>query len=116
MGPSPNLPSGVRRRIGRVLVIDDEHLVGVALTRVLYQENEVVAVTQAAEALARLNAGERYDVVLCDLTMPVVDGIEFHRLLSLTLPDEADRIVFITGGALTARAPRRSFCVRKTSC
>jgi CheY-like chemotaxis protein len=90
--------------MGRILIIDDEHLVGVALRRVLYGENEVVAVTQAAEALARLNAGERYDVVLCDLRMPVMDGIEFHRMLSATLPEEADRIVFITGGPLTARA------------
>jgi CheY-like chemotaxis protein len=104
MGPSPNLPSGFRRRMGRVLVLDDEHLVGVVLSRVLYRENEVVAVMQAAEALARLNAGERFDVVLCDLRMPVMDGIEFRRQLSLTLPEEANRIVFITGGPLTPRA------------
>jgi CheY-like chemotaxis protein len=104
MGPSPNLPSGFRRRIGRILVIDDEHVVGVALSRVLYRENEVVAVTRAAEALERLNAGELYDVVFCDLRMPVMDGIEFHERLSLTLPEEADRIVFITGGPLTTRA------------
>jgi CheY-like chemotaxis protein len=104
MDQSPKLPSGFRRRMGRILVVDDEDLIGVALRRVLYGENEVVAVTQAAEALARLNAGERYDVVLCDLRMPVMDGIEFHRMLSVTLPEEAGRIVFITGGALTARA------------
>jgi CheY-like chemotaxis protein len=101
---APISPSGFRRRPGRVLVIDDEHLIGQALRRVLSTENEVVTVTEATEALARLNAGERYDVVLCDLGMPVMGGIEFHRRLALTLPDEADRIVFITGGALTPRA------------
>lgn len=90
--------------MGRILLIDDERLVGVALSRVLYRENEVVAVTQATEALERLNAGERFDVVLCDLRMPVMDGIEFHRQLSLTLPDEADRIVFVTGGDLSPDA------------
>jgi CheY-like chemotaxis protein len=90
--------------MGRVLVIDDEHLVGVALSRVLYREYEVVSVTLAAEALARLNAGERFDIVLCDVRMPVMDGIEFHAQLSTTLPEEADRIVFITGGALSERA------------
>jgi CheY-like chemotaxis protein len=104
MDRSSKLPSGFRRRVGRILVVDDEQLLGVALRRVLEGENEVVAVTQAAEALARLNAGERYDVVLCDLRMPVMDGIEFHRTLSVTLPEEAGRIVFITGGALTAHA------------
>ena len=104
MGSSPISPSGFRRRLARVLVIDDEHLVGVALSRVLYRENEVVTVTDPTEALARLNAGERFDVVLCDLRMPVMDGIEFHRQLSVTLPEEAARIVFITGGPLSARA------------
>jgi CheY-like chemotaxis protein len=104
MSPSSRPTSGFRVRIGRVLVIDDEHLVGVALSRVLYRENEVVACTRAAEALARLNAGERYDVVLCDLRMPIMDGLEFHRLLSVTLPEEANRIVFITAGPLSARA------------
>jgi CheY-like chemotaxis protein len=100
---APISSSGFRRRPGRVLVIDDEHVIGQSLRRVLATENEVVTVMDATEALSRLNSGERYDVVLCDLAMPVMDGVEFHRRLRATLPDEADRIVFITGGALTAR-------------
>jgi CheY-like chemotaxis protein len=96
-------PSGFRRRTARVLVIDDEHLIGHELRRVLSTENEVVTVTEVTEALSRLNAGERYDVVLCDLVMPFMDGIEFHRHLALTLPEEADRIVFVIDGVLTAR-------------
>jgi CheY-like chemotaxis protein len=83
--------------------VDDEPLVAEALERLLDDENEVVTVTGAADALARLEAGERYDVVLCDLMMPVMDGIELHRRLSASLPAEADRIVFFTDGALTAR-------------
>jgi CheY-like chemotaxis protein len=35
--------------------------------------------------------------------MPVMDGIELHRRLSLTCPEEAKRMVFMTGGAMTAR-------------
>ncbi len=101
---SPISPSGFRRRPGRVLgVIDDEHLIGHQLRRALSTENEVVTVTEVTEALSRLNAGERYDVVLCDLVMPFMDGLEFHRHLALTLPEEADRIVFVIDGLLTAR-------------
>jgi CheY-like chemotaxis protein len=100
---SPISPSGFRRRLGRVLVIDDEHLIGQSLRRVLSTENEVVTVTDAIEALARLHAAERYDVVLCDLMMPIMDGIELHRRLSITYPEEAERMVFMTGGAMTAR-------------
>jgi CheY-like chemotaxis protein len=104
MSSSSRPTSGFRARVGRVLVIDDEHLVGVALSRVLYREYEVVVCTRAAEAIARLNAGERYDVVFCDLRMPIMDGLQFHRLLSVTLPAEADRIVFITAAPLSPRA------------
>jgi len=91
-------------------VIDDEPLLGDALRRTLSREHQVVVVTGAAEALDRLLRGERYDVVLCDLMMPGMDGIELHRRLSEALPHEADRMVFITGGALTSRV--QSFFAR----
>jgi len=104
MPKSPNLfPSGTRVRPGRVLVIDDEPSLGAALKRVLSDENDVVVVTDAAAALEKLARGDRYDVVLCDLMMPDMDGIDFHRRLSAAQPEEADRVVFITGGAMTAR-------------
>ena len=35
--------------------------------------------------------------------MPAMDGVELHRRLSVNLPREADRIVFVTGGAITSR-------------
>ncbi len=95
--------SGTRTRPGRVLVIDDEPQLGKALQRAFSAEHQVEAIDQASDALARLQTGERFDVVLCDLMMPGMDGIELYRRLSETLPDEASRMVFITGGALTAR-------------
>jgi CheY-like chemotaxis protein len=73
------------------------------MRRSLGDDNQITCVTEASEALERLQRGERYDVVLCDLMMPAMDGIELHRRLSEVLPDEAGRIVFITGGATTAR-------------
>ncbi|MGH7434560.1 MAG: response regulator [Polyangiaceae bacterium] len=103
MANASTSPSGTRARPGRVLVVDDEPLLGDALRRVLSSESEVVVVTEAADALGRLERGERYDVVLCDLMMPAMDGIELHRRLSVTLPREAERIVFVTGGAITSR-------------
>jgi CheY-like chemotaxis protein len=95
--------SRTQRRLGRVLVVDDEPFLGEALHRALGDENQVDVVTDAASALARLQAGERYDVVLCDLMMPTMDGIDFHDRLSASLPEEANRIVFITGCAYTSR-------------
>jgi CheY-like chemotaxis protein len=78
-------------------------MLGEALQRALAEDNEVVVVSSAVEALTLLEGGERYDVVLCDVMMPQMDGIELHRRLSATLPHEAERVVFITGGVITAR-------------
>jgi CheY-like chemotaxis protein len=43
-------------------------------------------------------------VILCDLDMPAMGGLEFHRRLAESLPKEAARVVFMTGGNLGARA------------
>ena len=43
-------------------------------------------------------------MILCDLMMPVMTGAEFHRELSLRSPEQARRIVFLTGGAFTVNA------------
>jgi PAS domain S-box-containing protein len=91
----------------RVLVIDDERLVGEAIARSLSEENDVEVVTDAQQALARLGTGQRYDVVLCDLMMPVMTGMDLYAELVRRAPEVAKRLVFMTGGAFTPRA--RSF-------
>lgn len=95
-------PSGTRRRVGRVLIIDDEPQLGAALGRALSGQFEVEAVAEAGEAIERLLRGEWYDVVLCDLTMPSMGGIDFYEALLVVIPQEAQRVVFMTGRALSA--------------
>ena len=88
----------------RVLVIDDEVAVGRSLRLLLAPENDVVAVTSGRDALARLEAGERFDAILCDLMMPDITGIELYNQLVRIAPDHQDRIIFMTGGAFTEQA------------
>jgi len=95
------------RRRGRVLVIDDEPLLGRAIASTLEPDHETVTTRSAREALARLQAGERYDVILCDLIMPELTGMDFYEALIEVAPDQRERIIFLTGGAFTERA--RSF-------
>ena len=45
-------------------------------------------------------AGDRFDVILCDLMMPLMTGAQLRAELVATAPDQADRMIFITGGAL----------------
>ena len=88
----------------RLLVIDDERLVAEAIARALAEESDVEVATDAQQALARIGAGAHYDVVLCDLLMPVMTGMDLYAEVVRTAPKLAGRIVFMTGGAFTPRA------------
>ena len=87
-----------------ILCVDDEVSIGQAIKRVLVGEHDVEIVTTATEALARVTAGQRYDLILCDLMMPAMSGIDLHRELLRIAPELAARIVFLTGGGFTQRA------------
>jgi CheY-like chemotaxis protein len=72
--------------------------------------HEVVGLTSRREALGRIEAGERFDLIFCDLLMPELSGMGFHAAVMGRTPELAGRIVFMTGGAFTpeARAFRQS--------
>jgi signal transduction histidine kinase len=98
---SHDLRTQVRRR---VLVVDDEPLVGEAIARALSDENDVDVVTEARQALTRVQKGAVYDVVFCDLMMPVMTGMDLYAEIVRAAPKLAGRLVFMTGGAFTPRA------------
>jgi len=86
---------------GRVLVIDDEPMIGAAVLRIFAGEHQVTVLGSVQQALACLAQGQRFDVILCDLMMPEMTGIDLHAHLSRTTPELARRIIFMTGGAFT---------------
>jgi len=86
----------------RILVLDDEPAVGIAVRRVL-RKHEVTVVTTAQAALDVLKEKE-FDVILSDLMMPGMSGIDFYTALLQTHPKMASRVVFVTGGAFTPEA------------
>ena len=113
--PAARRPAGstvVARRLqaaprrARILMVDDDRAILRATERVLGRRHDVTAIDNALDAIDRITAGDRYDVILCDLMMPVTSGMELHRLLAERAPDQADRVVFLTGGAFTAEAHR----------
>jgi PAS domain S-box-containing protein len=95
-------PSSGRR--GRILSVDDEPRIGTAIARSLRQEHEVTALTSAREALTQLIRGERYDLILCDLMMPEMSGMDLFEEIARVAPSQAERVVFLTGGAFTPMA------------
>jgi CheY-like chemotaxis protein len=98
--PAPSKPAAR----GRILVVDDEPIVCFSLERLLSTEGEVVALTSASQALALIRAGERFDVILCDLMMPEMDAPVLFEEVRRVAPAQAERMVFVTGGAFTVRA------------
>lgn len=79
----------------RILVVDDEEKVCQSLEEILRLENyQVNAVTSGAEALTRLRY-DNYDLVLLDLKMPGVDGLEVLRSIRVNQPET--RVILLTG-------------------
>jgi CheY-like chemotaxis protein len=83
-------------RVIRVLVVDDDAAVGEALRRVL-KAFDVVFTQSVSGALGRIQAGTRFDAIVCDYLMPGMTGIEFHGELEKTAPELARRLILVTG-------------------
>lgn len=91
-------------RRARVLVIDDEQLITMAVQRALSLQHDVRSFDRAQAAFECMSNGERFDVILCDLMMPDMSGMELHAWVSRIAPDQAARMVFLTGGIFTSHA------------
>jgi CheY-like chemotaxis protein len=91
-------------RRGRILVVDDEALVLRIVQRILGADHDVVAFSSAKEALAFCESGETFDLILCDLMMPDMTGMDLHHALSIVAPELAKKMMFLTGGAFTEKA------------
>jgi signal transduction histidine kinase len=93
-----------KRPRARVLVVDDEAPIGRLVSRMLAAEADVVALTSAHAALSKLEAREHFDVVLCDLMMPELSGMDLYEAIRVARPEVTKNVVFMTGGAFTSRS------------
>ena len=91
----------VRRR--KILIIDDQPILARAIRRML-GEHDVAMAFSAREALSQIEQGERYDVILSDLMMPEISGMDLYGLIERVAPDQAGKMIFMTGGAFTKNA------------
>ncbi|HEX4477231.1 MAG TPA: ATP-binding protein [Polyangiaceae bacterium] len=98
----PRVPSNPPERKMRVLVVDDEPLVGAMLRRMLAQRHAVEVAASAEEALRMLDAAV-FDAIVCDVMMPEMTGMDLYATLRKRDPSLASRMVFMTGGAFLPR-------------
>jgi CheY-like chemotaxis protein len=89
---------------GTILLIDDEPGIAQALTRLLRRSGHEV--TSAANGMEGLTALEErpYEVILCDMRMPDLDGPGFYRVVEQRYPHLLSRIIFLTGDVLSPEA------------
>jgi PAS domain S-box-containing protein len=90
---------------GRILIIDDEILMRKVLVKMLKDHETVVAVS-GIEGQRILVEDSDFDLILCDLMMPGLSGMDLFIWLKDRNLDAASRVVFMTGGAFTPKIQR----------
>jgi PAS domain S-box-containing protein len=105
VAPAPTVESAEEREPvhGRILIVDDEDPIRVAMVRIL-RGHETVQASTGEDAMQILEEDQRFDLILCDMMMPKASGMDLHTWLSKENPQLAKQVVFITGGAFTSRA------------
>jgi len=99
--PLPDVPPGTS-----ALVIEDEEALGDAVSGALQDAGfQVERAADGGQALVKVR-DRAFDVVICDLKMPKVDGIEFFRQISARAPHLVRRIIFVTGDVAGTEAER----------
>jgi signal transduction histidine kinase/CheY-like chemotaxis protein len=101
----PGEPASATRRRACILLVDDEPLLRKAIHWMLSSEHDVTMADGAAAARELMKA-QRFDLVLCDLIMPRVGGIDLYQELLASDPAHAERMVFMTGGAFQSRVAK----------
>ena len=83
--------------MGKILVIDDDQHIRAALPRALVG-HEVHVAENGAAALPSLLGDEQFDAILCDLMMPLLNGMQLYQAVRQHAPHRASRFIFMTGG------------------
>ena len=86
-----------------MLVVDDEPALLRSIGDLIGDHHDVVTASSGRQALSLLERDPRFDVILADLMMADVTGMDLFDAVSCNHPALARRFVFMTGGAYTAR-------------
>ncbi len=89
-----------------VLIVEDETALASAMTESFVDAGFLVdRAGDGEEGMARLEGGQ-YDLIVCDLKMPRMDGMQFYRALGEYYPEMTSRILFVTGDVIATDAER----------
>ncbi|NVB78234.1 MAG: response regulator [Kofleriaceae bacterium] len=83
----------------RIMFVDDEPNILRSYSRVFGKTHDIVLAQDGLQALTALEANADFDLIVCDLSMPTMSGMELFSVIGERYPRLVDRVVFATGGA-----------------
>jgi CheY-like chemotaxis protein len=99
--PAPRAAAETRRR--HVMLVDDEPLVAHTIERLLRRDYDITVALCGQEAIEHIARGMRFDAIVSDVMMPNMTGIELIEEVRRLAPEQAERVIFLSGGAFTAQ-------------
>ncbi len=111
--PTPELAMSNSMRRLSIVIIEDETALLLPLRRMLADRHDVLTFSDPRDGMRCLTEREPPDVIICDVNMPELSGLELYREVTRARPFLAERFVFLTGGEsdelvkLMADSPRR---------
>jgi CheY-like chemotaxis protein len=93
-------------RGGAILIVEDEAALAAAVTDALQDAGYVATHAADGEEALALVKRQSFDLVICDLKMPRLDGQQFHALLAGAAPELSKRVIFVTGDVAGTQAER----------
>jgi PAS domain S-box-containing protein len=102
--PAPATNGGRRHR---VMLVDDEPQVAQTIERLLRRDYDITVALCGKDAIDHIARGARFDAIVSDVMMPNMTGIELIEELQRLAPDQAQRLIFLSGGVFTAQTRER---------
>jgi CheY-like chemotaxis protein len=90
----------------KVLVVEDEPALAAAVSEALVDAGFAVDRAGDGEEGLTCLAQSTYDLIVCDLKMPRIDGMQFYRAMAAATPALARRVIFVTGAVAGTDAER----------
>ena len=90
-----------------MLLVDDEPQVAHTMERLLRRDYDITVALCGRDAIDHILRGARFDAIVSDVMMPNMTGIELTEELQRVAPDQAQRLIFLSGGAFTAQTHDR---------
>jgi len=91
----PKIPNTIKGK--RILIVEDEEMIIDLVKGVLGKDDSKVEVARnGKEALGKIDTND-YDLIVCDIKMPIMNGIQLYNEIKTRDPGLAHRFIFITG-------------------